>query len=73
MKTATYEITTQKSIRQLFWDSHPEFSEFKWIKKPKDKRIPQYNGDIRFAFNNFVDTLRKDGRISAQLAYITTL
>ena len=62
-------MKTQKQVRQLFWDSFPEF-------KPEyrsKKRQNQYNCDIRCTFVSFVDSLMKNGEISEKLANNVTL
>jgi hypothetical protein len=71
MKTTIGNETmiTQSEIRASFWEAHPEFkSEFK-----KSKRQNDYRTDIRCAFVDYVDYLRKDGQISDSLANRVTL
>jgi hypothetical protein len=63
----TYPITTQKEVRTLFWQEHPQF-----------KRVPgrtqnDYPTDVRVAFVDFVDALCRDGQISEALAERVTL
>jgi len=62
-------MKTQKEVRQLFWDSFPEF-------KPEyrsRKRQNEYSTDIRCTFVQFVDSLKRNGDISEKLAYRVTL
>lgn len=62
-------IKTQKQVRQLFWDSFPEFKDEYRVKKKQN----DYRTDIRVAFVFFVDALRRDGEISESLANRVTL
>lgn len=64
-------ITTQREIRQLFWETYPELSK---------KKIADHKGtgkmftvDTRCAFVEFVDSLQRDGVISEKLADRVTL
>ncbi len=62
-------MKTINEVRRLFWEWHPQFkSHFRitW-------RQNQYNADIRTAFVDFVDMLRKDNQISENLANKVTL
>jgi hypothetical protein len=61
--------TTQKQVRQAFWDSFPEFKPDFQIKK----RQNDYKCDIRVSFVDFVDSLRRNGDISEKLANNVTL
>lgn len=62
---------TQREFRKMFWERHPELSR---------KRIKNYSGtgtmyctDTRVAFVDFVDSMRRDGAISADFASMVTL
>lgn len=62
-------MKTIKQIRESFWQSHPEFkTDYR-----KSYRQNQYNADIRSAFVNYVDILRRDNVITEDLAYRATL
>lgn len=63
------KITTKKQVRDMFWETYPEFAnEFK-----KGKRQNQYTTDIRCCFVDFVDSIRRDNVISEKLANNVTL
>lgn len=66
MKLKPYEITTQKQIRELFWESHPELPR-------KAGSHNDQHCDTRSAFCFFLDNLQRDGRISQALSYRATL
>lgn len=64
-------LTTQKQIRAAFWQAFPDLPR---------RKIPDYSGkgtmyptDTRCAFVDFVDSLCRNGEISAQLADRATL
>jgi hypothetical protein len=64
-------ITTQKEVRHLFWETYPDLNR---------KKITGYSGkgkmhvtDTRCAFVDFVDSLRRDGQITAEMAQKVTL
>jgi hypothetical protein len=64
-------ITTQKEVRRLFWETYPDLNR---------KKITCYSGkgkmhvtDTRCAFVDFVDSLRRDGQITAEMAQKITL
>ncbi len=62
-------MKTITAIRNAFWDVHTEFkSDFR-----KTYRQDQYKTDIRCAFVDYVDCLRKNGDISEKLANRVTL
>jgi hypothetical protein len=62
-------MKTITEVRNAFWDVHREFkSEFR-----KTYRQDQYKTDIRCAFVDYVDSLRKNGGISEKLARRVTL
>ena len=62
-------IKSQQQVRQLFWDSFPEFKPEYRVKK----RQNEYRTDIRCTFVDFVDLLRKNNEISEKLANKVTL
>jgi hypothetical protein len=56
-------------IRSAFWQAHPQFaSEYRTRKRQND-----YSTDIRCAFCDWLDSIRKDGLISDRLADKATL
>lgn len=60
---------TVKQIRDMFWDSHPQFkSEYRKTYKQND-----YKTDIRCAFNDFTDYLHKNNQITDKQVNNTTL
>ena len=62
-------MTTQKQVRESFWNAFPEFkSEYK-----KTYTQNQYRTDIRCSFVDYVDSLAKNGEISEKLAQRVTL
>jgi len=60
-----YEITSQDTIRKAFWILHRTSS--------KRKVNGDYPTDTRVNFVDFVDALRRSGRISEELAQRVTL
>jgi hypothetical protein len=67
-------ITTQKELRQRFWEDH------KGVRGITPRRITNYAGtgkmhntDTRCAFCDWLDGLQKDGEVSEALAYRATL
>ena len=64
-------ITTQKEIRQLFWDTFPSADK----KKIKDYsgKGKMYKTDTRVLFVDFLDNLSRTGTISEKLAQRATL
>jgi len=64
-------ITTQRELRRVFWQEHPNLTR---------KKIPNYAGngrmhvtDTRCAFTDWIDYLSKDNQISQELAQRATL
>ena len=62
-------MKTQKEVRQLFWKSFPVFKPEYRVKK----RQNDYRTDIRCAFVDFVDDLRRSGEITEKQAHNYTL
>lgn len=60
-------LTTQKQIRESFWDNHPQF------KRKGRNTQNSYPADIRMAFIDFIDYLSKDNQISDKLRDKVTL
>jgi hypothetical protein len=62
-------MKTITQIRQSFWEVHPEFkSEYR-----KTWRQNQYKTDIRCAFVDFVDYLKRNNSITEKLGSRATL
>lgn len=62
-------MKTQTEVRQAFWADHQNFKNEYRVKK----RQNQYSADIRTAFVDYVDSLRRSGLISEKLANKVTL
>jgi hypothetical protein len=62
-----HTLTTQKQIRQEFWDFSPEFAQY------EGRRQNDCPTDVRVAFVDFVDSLARNGEISHKLAERVTL
>lgn len=60
-------ITTQKQLRAIFWEQHPEF------KREGGKKQNEYCTDIRISFIDFVDSLQRCEQISEKIANRATL
>jgi hypothetical protein len=61
-------MTTQKQIRNAFWQAHEGVSGIS-----KRKIRGDYDTDTRCAFVDYVDKLARDGEISEKLANRATL
>ena len=66
--SATYTVTNQPDLRDLFWDTHRHFDRVAKKYKQND-----YNCEVRAAWVDFVDAAQKNGDISEALAYRATL
>ena len=62
-------MKTQKEVLQAFWDYHQNFQHLYRSKK----RQNDYPCEVRLAFVDYVDDLRKSGLISEKLANRATL
>jgi len=60
-------LAIQKQIRDEFWNQNPQF------KRSPRKTQNAYPADVRTAFCEFVDSLRRSGEISEALASRVTL
>lgn len=58
----TYPITTQKELRRLFWEAHPNLSKHK-------NSYGDYPTDTRVAWVDYIDSMRRNGQISEALAF----
>ena len=61
-----YQITNQRDLRRAFWAAYPDLSQRRKAKGCIDT-------DTRFAFNDYVEILSRDGFISEKLTYSVTL
>lgn len=62
-------MTTQKQVRRAFWETFPQLKPYYRATWRQNK----YPCDIRMAFCDYVENLRIDRVISAQLAGRVTL
>ena len=62
----TYELTSQRKIRQTFWRDCPDVARGKL-------KNGDYSVDTRMAFVDYVDYLAREGKISPRLAERATL
>jgi hypothetical protein len=62
-------MKTQQEVRASFWNDNQNFKKDFRV----NKRQNQYSTDIRCAFVDYVDSLRKNGLISEKLANRVTL
>ena len=71
-------ITTQKQIREMFWDA-VEAGQFEGLNISRKKitdysgKGKMYNTDTRCAFVDFVDSLSRDGELAEGLTDRVTL
>jgi hypothetical protein len=65
----TPPLTTQREVREAFWQTHPEFQ----AERRARKRQNDYRVDIRVAFCEYVEWLRLGDEISEALAERVTL
>ncbi len=65
----SYAMTTQKQVRESFWNVFPEYKE----QYKAAKRQNSYNATIRSEFVDYVDSQQKNGQISVSLANRVTL
>ncbi len=68
-----YPITTQKQVRDAFWDAHPSFDHQAREAGIRSKGQNAQCATVRCAFVDFVDYLARDGQISEALADRVTL
>lgn len=73
-------ITTQKDLRAAFWEAHPQHRRgVKAVgtahgrKFYVEKTQNDYPTDVRVAWCDFIDYMRRDGQISEALAQRATL
>jgi len=63
----TFSVTNQVDLRALFWESNPQFT------RRGRQTQNKYPADIRMSFVDFVDSMKRDGRISEALGRRATL
>ncbi len=66
---STHSMRTQTEVRDSFWESHPQFIPL----RRATKRQNSYPCDVRMAFCDYIDSLRRDDGISESLAGRVTL
>ena len=66
-------MKTQKQVRDSFWEFLEDVNPTLAAHKRSNKRQNDYNTDIRCTFVDYVDSLRRDGKISEKLANNVTL
>ena len=66
----TYQITTQKELRRLFWNSD---GDQLFQARRKRLRNGDYSTDARCAFVDYIDHCVREGIISESLAQRATL
>ena len=62
-------ITTQKELREAFWQGSPHLR----ARYHSKKRQNEFNATIRSEWCDFVDMMVRDGQISDALAQCATL
>lgn len=60
-------ISTQKDLRNAFWAEHPQF------KRKGRQKQNEYPVDVRMAWCDFVEAMRRNGDITENLAGRATL
>lgn len=65
----TFNITTQKQIRLIFWETFPQFKNEYRARKTQN----EYSTDVRCSFCDFTDFLHKSEYISEALYNRATL
>ena len=66
-------MKTQKEIRAAFWEAFPHFDEQARAAGIRSKRQNHHCATVRCSFVDFVDSLARNGEISAALAHRVTL
>ena len=65
-------LTTQGQVRRSFWDC-TQYDEVEEKRLKRAREGKDYRTDVRCAFVDYVDMLRRDGEISEALAHRVTL
>lgn len=66
-------ITNQKELRRLFWEQHPQLAHLHKRTVSYGAGHKDYSTDVRVAFVDWTDGLRRGGQLSERLAYRATL
>lgn len=66
-------ITTQKELRQAFWDAHPSYDHQARAAGIRSKSQNHHCATVRCAWCDFVEHMNRSGEISNQLAARATL
>ncbi len=66
-------LTTQKQVREAFWDAHPSFDHQARAAGIRSKGQNAQCATVRCTFDDFVDYLARTGQISEALADRVTL
>ena len=66
-------MTTQKQVRDSFWDAHPHFDEQAREAGIRSKRQNEQCATVRCSFVDYVDALARNGDITEALARRVTL
>lgn len=66
-------LTTQKQVREAFWEAHPLFDHQAREAGIRSKRQNEHCATVRCSFVDFVDMLCRNGEISETLAERVTL
>jgi len=69
----TYPITTQVEIRQLFWETYPDFDYQARQAGIRSKSQNHQCATVRCTFVDFVGSLARNNQISEALAFRATL
>lgn len=64
-------ITTQKELRRVFRECHPDL-DFRKVEN-YSRNSTMYKADTRCAFVDFVDSMSRNGQITQELAERATL
>lgn len=63
-KITKYAFLRKYQVKQLFWETFPEFSHLRSRRKTQN----DYPADVRMAWVDFIDSLHRDGTISDRIA-----
>lgn len=66
-------LTTQKQVREAFWEAYPLFDHQARKAGIRSKRQNEHCATVRCSFVDFVDMLCRNGEISETLAERVTL
>lgn len=66
-------ITTQKELREAFWNAYPSFDHQARMAGIRSKSQNHHCATVRSEWVEFVDAMARDGQISDALAQRATL